>query len=95
MIQILSENGLSLDKWITPDKKKKKEDPDKPSNIKKLSVKIKTIKSEEKPKTEFKKYFLICPKAKCKYQKTLMKKKITLKDKLCPRCKTEMKIKKK
>ena len=81
---------MGLDRWIKPDKEKKKEDTEK-TTVLKSSI----IKTEEKTKTIFKKYFLICPKAKCKYQKTLMKKKITLKDKLCPRCKTEMKIKKK
>ncbi len=90
MIQIFSDNNLGLDRWIKPDKEKKKEDTEKTTLLRSSS-----IKTEEKPKTLFKKYLLICPKAKCKYQRTLMKKKITQKDKLCPRCKTEMKVKNK
>jgi hypothetical protein len=85
---------LGLDRWIKPDEKKKKEETEKAPQIKNSSLKTKTVKSEEKPKLALKKYKLICPKAKCKYQRTLVKKRITEKDKLCPKCKTEMKIQK-
>lgn len=83
---------MGLDRWIKPDKKREKEEAETTLLIKNSSVKTKTVKSEEKPKIELIKYLLICPKAKCKYQRILMKKRITEKDKLCPRCKTEMKI---
>ena len=85
---------MGLDKWIKPDEKKKKKENEKATQIKSSSVKMSTVKSEEKPKLELKKYLLVCPKAKCKYQRTLVKKHITEKDRLCPRCKTEMKIQK-
>jgi len=97
---------LGLDKWIKPEKEKKDSEK-KPevkndvSNIKKpeftnLSKKTKAApKSPEEPSIKFTKFLFICPNAKCKYQKTIMKKKLIDKDKRCPRCKSEMKIKKK
>jgi hypothetical protein len=36
---------------------------------------------------------LVCPSAKCKYQKTIMKKQLTETDKICPRCNKVMKVK--
>ena len=93
---------LSLDKWIKPEKEKKDSEK-KPevkndvNDIKKpeltnVSKKTKAPKSEESS-IKFTKFLLICPNAKCKYQKTIVKKKLIDKDKRCPRCKNEMKIK--
>jgi hypothetical protein len=51
--------------------------------------------SKKKRKQEIKlvKYTLICLNKKCKYQKIIVKKKLVEKDKICPRCGKEMKIK--
>ncbi len=84
---------MGLDKWIKPEetakKPKIKDDAKKPK------------KPESKPKENkgtiglknLLKFDLVCPKAKCKYQKTIRKKELTDKDKICPRCKSIMKIK--
>jgi len=45
----------------------------------------------------FQKFILICPKKSCKFQKTKMirsDRKLEEKDKICPRCKGQLKIKK-
>ena len=84
---------MGLDKWIKPEEAKKK------PKIKDGSKKPK--KTESKPKEKkgaigpknLSKFNLVCPKAKCKYQKTIRKKELTDKDKVCPRCKSIMKIK--
>ena len=84
---------MGLDKWIkteeTAKKPKIKDDAKEPK------------KPESKPKEKkgtiglknLLKFDLVCPKAKCKYQKTIRKKELTDKDKICPRCKSIMKIK--
>ena len=81
---------MSLDKWL------KSEKPEKP--IKKAIPKItsKSIQAEEVSKEEPKKlikYILACKTAKCNYKKTIVKRMLTDKDKICPRCKGEMKVK--
>ena len=38
------------------------------------------------------KFVLICSKPKCKYKKIIMKKELSEKDRICPRCKNEMKV---
>jgi hypothetical protein len=82
---------LGLDKWIKTEETKGKKiykkdegDPDK--------------KSDSKPKDkhigkDISKFDLTCSNAKCKYKKTIVKKNLSEKDKICPRCKSEMKIK--
>jgi len=92
-----SEYYVGLDKWIKTDKEVKKRktekqgaDPSEPPE--------KTLKVKKKPEgltLKLVKQTLTCPNAKCKYQRIIMKKQITEKDKICPRCSTEMKIKKK
>lgn len=97
---------MSLDKWIKSDKKKKDIDNKSEVQIKNKSstkTKSKSINSiedtdalrisEESEKTRIK-YLLICSKKSCGYQKRLVKKQLTNKDKTCPRCKGVMKIKK-
>ncbi|MFX1256491.1 MAG: hypothetical protein ACFFAN_01425 [Promethearchaeota archaeon] len=91
---------MSLDKWIkTP--KKKEEAKRKPEINKKESVnkiihpegskdEIETIK----PSKKMTRYLLMCLKRNCAYQKRLMKKQIAEKDKICPRCKGKMSVKK-
>ncbi len=97
---------MSLDKWIKSDKKKK--DTDNKSEIqnknksssKTKSQSINSIEdtnslriSEESEKKRIR-YLLICSKKSCGYQKRLVKKQLTNKDKTCPRCMGVMKIKK-
>ena len=86
---------MGLDKWLKPEeteKKPKKKSSTKPIEKQKDVKESKDVKSE-KPISKLTKFTLICPNAKCKYQKTIMKKNLTETDKLCPRCKNVMKIK--
>lgn len=84
---------MGLDKWLESDKVKKKKV--------KESAEINTEKKESKEKeintTRSKqllsKFILICTNSKCKYQKVLMKRKLVYRDKICPKCKSEMKEK--
>lgn len=81
---------MGLDKWINP------EDAKTAKNKKKIEEKpkIKTnFKKEAKESSELKKFILICSNSKCKYKKTIVTKILNEKDKTCPRCKKEMKIK--
>ncbi len=83
---------MGLDKWIKPE-----------GTVKKTEKKEETI-STKKPKTQpikkkseiesinLTKFVLICSKPKCKYKKTIMKKELSEKDRICPRCKNEMKV---
>ena len=50
-------------------------------------------KKSDKNSKNLTKYVLICSKLKCKYKKTIMKKELSEKDRICPRCKSEMKVK--
>ncbi len=72
---------MSLDKWVKPNKKKPKQE------------KQASVKTLEKKPNEFKKYILTCSKKSCNYQKTIMKKELNKKDKICPKCRAEMRIK--
>jgi len=86
---------VGLDKWLKPeeaDKKPKSKTPA-PSKAKKIGSKNKLAEAPEKSKIKLTKYSLTCPNSKCKYQKIIMKKQLTEMDKICPRCKKEMKIK--
>ena len=83
---------MSLDKWIKP--KNKKEEVKKKPQPKASEDRTKEATSPEKTPIKLTKHILICPKAKCKYQKTIIKKQLTERDKICPRCKSKMKIKK-
>jgi hypothetical protein len=97
---------LSLDKWIKTDKKEKKtENKSEIQNKIKNSSKTKSpsidsiedtdsLRSSEESEKKRIKYLLICSKKSCGYQKRLVKKQLTNKDKTCPRCKSAMKIKK-
>ncbi|MBD3197832.1 MAG: hypothetical protein GF317_22465 [Candidatus Lokiarchaeota archaeon] len=73
---------MGLDKWIKKDDDEKKE-----------SVSKKKKEDISKEANKLKKFSLKCSKSKCNYQKTLMKRSLSQKDKICPRCKSEMKIK--
>ena len=61
----------------------------------KISIEDKdSLRSSEESEKKYVKYLLICSKKSCGYQKRLVKKKLTNKDKTCPRCNGVMKIKK-
>jgi len=83
---------LGLDKWIKPEgtvkKTEKKEEARSTKKPKTQPIK----KKSEKESTNLTKFVLICSKPKCKYKKTIMKKELSEKDRICPRCKNEMKV---
>ena len=83
---------MGLDKWIKPEgtkaklnKKKEEDEPRKKSDSK--------LKEKDMEVIKLIKNILICPNSKCKYKKTIVKKLLTEKDLICPRCKNEMKLK--
>ena len=84
---------MGLDKWIKPEDKKNKKIKKKDEGDQSKDHASKP-KEEQKDKESLKltKFDLTCPKAKCKYKKTIVKKTLTEKDKICPRCKSEMKL---
>ena len=86
---------MGLDKWLKPKEPIKKPKAKKVTPSKDLKISsernLKTVL--EKPYSKLTKYNLTCTNSKCKYQKTIMKKQLTERDKICPRCKKEMIIK--
>jgi hypothetical protein len=87
---------MGLDKWLKPEDdtnntKKKRQSPDQTNKSKSEKAQKKL---HEKPSTQLTKYTMVCPNAKCKYQKIIMKKNLTDEDITCPRCNKEMKAKK-
>ncbi len=84
---------MGLDKWIKPDKVEKKKSK-KPNNIE-TEKKDSKLKKQPNPPLikKLSKFRLICSNSKCKYQKIVMKKSLENKDKICPKCKSEMKLK--
>ncbi|MHA1490195.1 MAG: hypothetical protein ACTSRI_11145 [Promethearchaeota archaeon] len=86
---------MSLDKWLKSEKKedlaKKKAEEELKKPIKKETRSTKT-KTSEKKAINLIKYSLTC--SKCKYKRTIVKKILSDKDKMCPKCKREMKIRK-
>jgi hypothetical protein len=92
---------LSLEKWLKPKKKGEKSVDKKSKDVKKKEKrqinKDSTIEISSKSHTSvainITKFKLECTKNTCKYQKTIIKKNLADKDKICPRCKSKMKIK--
>jgi hypothetical protein len=86
---------MSLDKWIKPEEEKEeeKEGKDEEEQNEITDDKSEEIDKKRSQTPKLKKYHLKCPKKSCKYQKTLMKNNLSEKDKTCPRCKSEMKVK--
>jgi acetyl-CoA carboxylase beta subunit len=80
--------SMSLDKWIKPEERKKK--PKKEESVKSKDMSTKKSKSST---GKLIKHLLICSKPKCKYHKTIIKKELTEKDLICPKCKSKMRIK--
>jgi len=85
---------LSLDKWLKPEKEKvpKKKEP--APKAKKATKPEDNLTKQKIKETKLRKFMLICPKVKCKYQKRLIKKQLDEKDYNCPKCKSKMTIKK-
>ncbi|MFX1456311.1 MAG: hypothetical protein ACFFDB_13135 [Promethearchaeota archaeon] len=85
---------MGLDKWLKPEEAEKEPKSKTPSEIKEKKAKDNEnlTKIPEKPKIKLKKFRLTCSNSKCKYQKIIMKKQLEELDKVCPRCKKEMKI---
>jgi len=90
---------VSLDKWIKNDednKKVKKKPPPKKEKVEEAIEEFEFQPAEVdliKDSRLLTKFALTCSDSKCKYKKTLKKKTLKDKDKICPRCKKEMKIK--
>ena len=83
---------MGLDKWIKPEgtvkKTEKKEEAISPKKPQTQPIK----KKSEIQSLNLTKFVLICSKPKCKYKKTIVKKDLSEKDRICPRCKNEMKV---
>lgn len=86
---------MGLDKWLKPGETEKKSKIRKasPDQAKVSKVEGGQITSPNKSSSKLIKFTLVCPGAKCNYQKTIMKKQLTEMDRICPRCKKEMKFK--
>ena len=91
---------MSLDKWIKdPHKKKKEPVKKKPRRVaeKKTEIDREAELYEEvktSPLGKLQKFKLKCPNRKCKYEKIKAKLKLTERDKVCPKCSTQMKMEK-
>ncbi len=79
---------MGLDKWIKPEKSEKKEDERSTRKSKAQPIE----KKGENESIKLRKFVLICSKPKCKYKKIIMKKELSEKDRICPRCKNDMKV---
>ncbi|MBY9017796.1 MAG: hypothetical protein KGD66_03090 [Candidatus Lokiarchaeota archaeon] len=90
---------MSLDKWIKNDENNKKVKKKLPPKKEKVEETIEEFEFQPPEVGSIKdsrlltKFALTCSDSKCKYKKTLKKKTLKDKDKICPRCKGEMKIK--
>jgi dipeptidase len=88
---------LGLEKWLKSDeqvKTTKKETTKTEKKVKKAVSKPEKKENKESRKG-LSKFILVCSNGKCKYQKTIMKKIVTEKDKICPRCNKRLKVKNK
>ncbi len=83
---------MSLDKWLKQEKKEKKPAKGEKELQKGISSDLKSKELNEKLSKKLVRFVFVCLNAKCKYQKIIVKKSI-LDDKICPRCKGQMKIK--
>jgi len=79
-----------LDKWIKSEKEGKEKGDVQEREEK--SSKADEQKSKQKTGLKLQKFILKCGKSKCNYQKILMKRELSESDKICPRCKSKMKI---
>ena len=85
---------MSLDKWIKSDKEKSNKKSNKEnSEAKKTKNSNNSLKKLEPEKRLLKKFHLNCSKKNCNYQKIVVKRELSEKDLICPRCEGKMKIK--
>ncbi|MFX1571299.1 MAG: hypothetical protein ACFFB0_00980 [Promethearchaeota archaeon] len=86
---------MGLDKWLKSEDQANKKSKNKRAPVQAKKNKNINYQSEipEIQTIKLKKYILVCPRAKCKYQKIIMKKKLTETDRTCPKCNGEMIIK--
>ena len=52
------------------------------------------LKPDKKDSVKIIKYKLVCPTKRCNYQKIKVKRNLSERDKICPRCKGQMKVQK-
>ena len=83
---------MGLDKWIKPEGPVKKPEKKEEARSTRKPKTPPIEKKGEKEPIKLTKFVLICSKPKCKYKKTIMKKELSEKDRICPRCKNEMKV---
>ncbi len=88
---------MGLDKWLKSENSRNDSKEKKVKSEEVRNSKEKHLKNgfDKDISTQLVKYNLICQNSKCKYQKIIMKKLLSEHDKKCPRCKKEMKIKRK
>ena len=84
---------MGLDKWIQSDNDKKKEHKEPKVNISDRKEQKTNKKRPRESQKQLSKFTLICSNSKCKYQKVLMKRSLDSRDKICPKCKKEMRLK--
>jgi hypothetical protein len=84
---------MGLDKWLKSDKTEENEIKNQKKNISEKKGKTPIKRESDLHPKKLKKFTLICSNSKCKYQKILMKKNLINKDKMCPKCKSIMKVK--
>jgi hypothetical protein len=84
---------MGLDKWIQSDNDKKKEHKEPKVNISDRKEQKTNKKRPRESQKQLSKFTLICSNSKCKYQKVLMKRSLDRRDKICPKCKKEMRLK--
>ena len=87
---------MGLDKWLKSEQEAKKKNTNKETvNRTKRTTEDSMLKKKTKESTgKLMKQTFTCTNAKCKYQRTIMKKQLTERDTICPRCSTKMKSKK-
>ncbi|MBY9015789.1 MAG: hypothetical protein KGD68_08875 [Candidatus Lokiarchaeota archaeon] len=83
---------MGLDKWIKPEGTVKKTEKKEEARSTKKPKPQPIEKNGENESIKLTKFILICSKPKCKYKKIIMKKELSEKDRICPRCKNEMKV---
>ena len=83
---------MGLDKWIKPEGTVKKTEKKEEVRSTKKPKTQPVEKKGEKESIKLMKFVLICSKSKCKYKKTIVKKELSERDRICPRCKNEMKV---
>ncbi|MFX1378460.1 MAG: hypothetical protein ACFFA4_05150 [Promethearchaeota archaeon] len=86
---------MGLDKWLKSDDKK--------NDLKNMKIPTKQVEKRKKEQKKNKtveqqirkliKYTLLCGNTICKYQRIIVKKQLSEKDRICPRCGKNMRVK--